>query len=282
ANAEAAGATAFLIYDTADPTVIELLALSGSSRKLNIPGFMISKAQGQALASRLQAAEALKVYCQWKPVKVWFDMPASSNMTNDTLQISNHGDANMYWLPQVRRWFAPTDKIYEASVGPSPPPFSGATIFPLLYDGSVVARNGASRISLPFTFPLYLTFFQQAWVSTNGAIVLDPNFVAGSDSSATLGVTDGANAVVAGLWDNLVCSFCEITTKEPLTGGDGVGVTAVRYENMSFYKSGAVNNAGDGPLTFEVWLYQDGRVLVNVLVFPASAASRSSLQMGLE
>ncbi|CAE8644001.1 unnamed protein product [Polarella glacialis] len=38
----------------------------------------------------------------------------------------------------------------------------------------------------------------------------------------------------------------------------------------------------DDPLTFEVWLYQDGRVLINVLVFPASAASQSSLQMGLE
>ncbi|CAE8592257.1 unnamed protein product, partial [Polarella glacialis] len=67
-NAEDAGATAILIYND-DRDIPGLMALTGTSRKPNIPGWIISKEMGEALASRLQADEALTVFCQWKPVK---------------------------------------------------------------------------------------------------------------------------------------------------------------------------------------------------------------------
>mmetsp|Transcript_35509 Transcript_35509/g.64404 ORF Transcript_35509/g.64404 Transcript_35509/m.64404 type:complete len:932 (-) Transcript_35509:105-2900(-) len=270
--AEMAGALAFLIIESADAGNVQvwLMAISAGVSSPRLPGYLIGRTEGLALQARLQAGEVLQAYCSWKPVRVWYDLPETSTHENHSWRISNTGDETMPWSFFMNRWFA-NPPLYNADPVNAPGPFNGSLVAEL-YDGSVVEDDGTKSLAMPFPFYHFRAWFSSLKVSTNGLLSVDSAFTVGS-GSGILGDPAAPNGLVAPFWDSLICDHCRITASDDEF--QGVDVLAVRFEDLSFVKD------SDGNLTFEAWLYADGRVLLQVLDYPASA-SMPNVKMGLE
>eukprot|EP00931_Biecheleriopsis_adriatica_P099534 TRINITY_DN7411_c0_g1_i2.p1 TRINITY_DN7411_c0_g1~~TRINITY_DN7411_c0_g1_i2.p1 ORF type:complete len:1376 (+),score=148.73 TRINITY_DN7411_c0_g1_i2:139-4266(+) len=289
-HAQNAGAAAFVILDTDDTTTTFLMSI-GNSESPMIPGFLLTKAEGYPLWIRLYMNEVVQFYAMWEPLKIWFDLPNTSDEANDTLLISNEGTSTMYWKLLVKQWYSPSPPVYSDTLTPAPPPFqNGGAQGPVTqlslagFDGTTVVDDGAASLALPFEFPHYFRGpigsgkmgYDQLMVSTNGLLSFDSSFVAGSDTSGTLGSGTTPNGFIAAFWDNLVCSQCIITAAEATdSDSEGVRVMAIRFENMYF------TDYSD-PLIFETWLYSDGRILILVEQAPSFAATLSTLKIGTE
>lgn len=288
--AQQAGAAAVLLYDNVATTTIGLVSVSVSppTQIPSIPAYLISRGQGTSMANNINMGATTRVFCSWRPIQVWFDAPAGTNLANDSLAITNRGDQTMYWQVRTRRFFALSDNLYTAALVSAPAAFSqggapGSTssVAVTMFDGTSIVDDKAVSVRSPILLSHFLKPYSRFQVSSNGLLVFDPSFIAGSDASGVIGSTSAPNGFIAGLWDNLVCRYCKITAAQA-SGLDGVAVLAVRYEGLSFYKAGAIDSAGDGPITFEVWMYGDGRILLRMESFPNSITSRTSLKVGIE
>ncbi|CAE7853794.1 unnamed protein product [Symbiodinium sp. KB8] len=129
--------------------------------------------------------------------------------------------------------YAGQDPFFASAIVPAPASFSsgGAT-----GGAEVELDDEAELIPLPFAFPHYLEYHESAFVSCNGALILDP-------------VLDEAK----------VSAF-----RSRAADSQGVEKVAVRYEGL------VLKSAAIGPFDFEVWLYSDGRILYLLEEFPTT------------
>ncbi|CAJ1393636.1 unnamed protein product [Effrenium voratum] len=282
--AEEAGAEAVLIYDTVDVQSTAVLAIAGPFPNPRIAGYLISKAQGLQLLQRLEGGEEIEVLCSWSPMEVWFDLPAYSSEVNDTLTLENTGDEDMHWVVDVidhNRTFE-EDPFYSAKVL-SPPadfdlsaPGGAVEVFDLtMFNGSVELDDEAQLMALAFPFPHYLHYYQQAFVSCNGALIFDPVLDELTRRAATLAALEQPgtpDAVLAAMWADLVCpKGARVSAKRAASAE----IMAVRYEGLQL-------KGEEGNLTFEVRLHNDGRVLVIMEDFPSNVSAMSQVQVGLQ
>ncbi|CAJ1330363.1 unnamed protein product [Effrenium voratum] len=219
-------------------------------------------------------------------MEVWFDLPAYSSEVNDTLTLENTGDEDMHWVVDVidhNRTFE-EDPFYSAKVL-SPPadfdlsaPGGAVEVFDLtMFNGSDVELDDEAQLmALAFPFPHYLHYYQQAFVSCNGALIFDPVLDELTRRAATLGAAleqpGTPDAVLAAMWADLVCpKGARVSAKRAASAE----IMAVRYEGLQL-------KGEEGNLTFEVRLHNDGRVLVIMEDFPSNVSAMSQVQVGLQ
>ncbi|CAE7201557.1 unnamed protein product, partial [Symbiodinium microadriaticum] len=138
------------------------------------------------------------------------------------------------------------DPFFASAIVPAPASFSsgGAT-----GGAEVELDDEAELIPLPFAFPHYLEYHESAFVSCNGALILDP-------------VLDEAK----------VSAF-----RSRAADSQGVEKVAVRYEGL------VLKSAAIGPFDFEVWLYSDGRILYLLEEFPTTnLTALEGIQVGAQ
>eukprot|EP00931_Biecheleriopsis_adriatica_P032702 TRINITY_DN19048_c0_g1_i8.p1 TRINITY_DN19048_c0_g1~~TRINITY_DN19048_c0_g1_i8.p1 ORF type:complete len:2058 (-),score=330.35 TRINITY_DN19048_c0_g1_i8:145-6318(-) len=282
--AEEAGAVAVVLYDMYDSSASQataMLGVPGHFPHPRIPGYMVSKSQGLALVGRVESGETVEVVCSFSPIEVWFDLPEYSFESNDSLDIYNYGAADMAWLVATFEH----DQFYSVSVAPAPPPFSngGAPGLveshpgPSICNGLVTSNLTSDLIDLPFSFPHYLEYKSKVHVTSHGLLVFDSTFEWTSGMNGKIGEEASPAALIAALWGPLNChasSKIEVaTTQSP--DDDGVKTAAIRFEGLT--PTGSTSS-----VTFEVWLYSDGRVLILFEDFPADESLLQSFQVGFE
>eukprot|EP00442_Polarella_glacialis_P046821 CAMPEP_0115069114 /NCGR_PEP_ID=MMETSP0227-20121206/12376_1 /TAXON_ID=89957 /ORGANISM="Polarella glacialis, Strain CCMP 1383" /LENGTH=365 /DNA_ID=CAMNT_0002455477 /DNA_START=108 /DNA_END=1202 /DNA_ORIENTATION=+ len=251
--AQQAGAVAMIAYNNLNE--IGLLGVGGQRQNPGIPGYLIQQSEGLALKSRLDSGETLHVSCSWKPIKVWYGLPADSPEANDSLVIYNYGDQAMNWTMETKRWHMLADTFYAWNLTAAPSSAFAEGGSPLgsaqalsgwtTFNGSADLDDVATLQQLPFPFPHYLKYYSQVWVSSDGLLDFDSSFVQGALTS--LSSSDGQNALIAPLWDNLTCNGCRINAAWS-ENATGVSIMAIRFQGMSFASSASAE-----PLTFEAW-----------------------------
>ncbi|CAE7572455.1 unnamed protein product [Symbiodinium natans] len=279
--AEEAGALAVIMYDTTEEQSTAVLAIAGPFQNPRIAAYLISREEGTSLRQRVENGEDVEVLCSWSPVEVWFNLPDASPEFNDTLTLENVGDEDMAWVMDVidTNVTFEQDPFFSASVVPAPPPFSsgGAP------GGVEELDNEAELMPLPFPFPHYLEYHDSAFVSCNGALILDPvldeiwNEI--TRQAAVLGSGIGPHDVVAAMWADMTCPKEVNVSAFHSRSADSLGVktVAIRYEGL-LLKSPAI-----GPFGFEVWLHSDGRILLLLEEFPVdNLTALAGIQVGVQ
>ncbi|OLP99768.1 hypothetical protein AK812_SmicGene17632 [Symbiodinium microadriaticum] len=183
-----------------------------------IPGFLISKAEGEALQAQLErweAGEELPVACSWSPLEIWWRGPgqqdeedsegevseddvkiicasvvlafeaqedelyeALKSEANDSLLLTNVGDEDMDWVIDV----IDTNETFGKD------PFYRAKVTQAQAElpqdvlgeswDHLTLFNGTAR--LPFDFPHYLEFSDRVFVTSNGLLGFHPFDLLGS------------------------------------------------------------------------------------------------------
>jgi len=279
-NAQQAGASAVLLYDNNGANTIALVAITTSSPRPSIPTWLISLADGTDMVTKIGAGEDCYVTCSWGALDVWFDQPDGFSKVNDSLVVSNSGDDSLIWEVQVElRLFENTpDQFYTASLVSPAPEWATSGVSSTDLPGlsrSTVVDNGASLLSLPFSFPLYLTYYDEVHVSSNGLLIFDDGYSPGTDAVGELGTDDDVDALIAPFWYDLICDeACAVSYSEVAASSETGGAQAVviRYDNLTF---------SEGKVSFDSWLYSDGRISVVYQQFTPTA-NYSGVKVGVE
>lgn len=132
--------------------------------------------------------------------------------------------------------------------------------------------DDAELLRLPFVFPHYLHFYEESYVSCNGALIFDPVLDEFTRQAAVLGSGKRPHAVLAAMWGDLLCPV-----GSKISARKAEDVIAVRFEGLRQKSDVNLEN-----LTFEVRLHSDGRVLLLLEDFPANASALSQIQVGLQ
>ncbi len=114
--------------------------------------------------------------------------------------------------------------------------------------------DGTVEVALPFAFPYYGNTYNAIYVNGNGFVsVNDISGVFGSWTNQQLPANGSFNGVIAGMWDDL----------EPQDGG---GVQAEYVDNKFIIQwTSSPRYFGTGTATFQIVLYNDGKVMLNYL-----------------
>ncbi|CAE7336862.1 unnamed protein product, partial [Symbiodinium sp. CCMP2456] len=287
--AEEAGALAIVMYDTTEDQSTAVLAIAGPFPNPRIAGYLISREEGSGLRERVENGEDVEVLCSWSPVEVWFELPGYSPEFNDTLTLENVGDEDMAWVMDVidTNVTFEQDPFFASAIVPAPASFSsggatgGAEVWYNFsaFNGSVELDDEAELLPLPFAFPHYLEYHESAWVSCNGALILDPVLDDITRKAAILGSGVGPHDVLAAMWADMTCpQEAKISAfRSRAADSQGVEKVAVRYEGL------LLKSASIGPFDFEVWLHSDGRILYLFEEFPTSnLTALEGIQVGAQ
>lgn len=260
--AEAAGAGAVLIFDTAPFQVTAILAVPGPFENPRIPGYLISRSQGEELLKRLDGGEEIQILCSWSAVDVWFNLPEHSLELNDSIILHNYGDEDMPWVVDMidNNASFETDPFYTARVfGPD-----HATTFNETEMKNITVFNSSALdddfhlLKLPFRFPHYLQFKDKVFVSANGVLVFDPVF---SNIVGSIADSVAPAALIAPLWADLFGGA--------ITGQGDSRRLVLRFEGFWLKPTGLLTEPS-GPFTFDVWLFDDGEIHIHWETFPHS------------
>eukprot|EP00435_Cladocopium_sp_Y103_P073036 s206_g42.t1 len=272
--AEAAGAGAVLIFDTAPFQVTAILAVPGPFENPRIPGYLISRSQGEELLERLEGGEEIQILCSWSAVHVWFNLPEHSPKSNDSIILHNYGDQEMPWVVDMidNNASFETDPFYTARVFAP----DHATIFNetemkniTVFNSSAALDDDFHLLKLPFRFPHYLQFKDKVFVSANGVLVFDRVF---SNIVGSIADSVAPAALIAPLWADLFGGA--------VTGQGDSQRLVLRFEGF-WLKPGLLTEPS-GPFTFELWLFDDGEIHIHWETFPHSHSWLELVEIGLE
>eukprot|EP00435_Cladocopium_sp_Y103_P001062 s4245_g1.t1 len=280
--AQEANASGVLLYDNQAKTTLPIVAMPRDGSIPNIPMFMVTKVQGEALLARLQG-ESVRIKMQWQAVRA-YTLPGRS--TRVALNVSNHGDANLHWTARQSLSFG-SHSFYESYFpqsdnGSEPvPQFSWTSSGKeLSFFSSQHASDESLLQPLPFNFSFFGQMFDEVWISSKGFLAFDGDVNASRIAVPFKAEAAKPNGIVAGFGWNLLCGTCKISSSVTAEGDTGHMCFVVQYANLSF-DSTAQNGAGD-QISFEIRLCKDGQISFMYAQFPEPHTLYMDAFIGLE
>eukprot|EP00928_Gymnodinium_smaydae_P041256 TRINITY_DN27933_c0_g1_i1.p1 TRINITY_DN27933_c0_g1~~TRINITY_DN27933_c0_g1_i1.p1 ORF type:complete len:2207 (-),score=147.99 TRINITY_DN27933_c0_g1_i1:320-6940(-) len=292
-NAQLAGAVGVLIYDNRDVTTIQQMSMPVGARAPLIPAFLITKASGLALRSRLQSGGRVPaVALRWKPLVVQdgpLDAPTPRRSLGSLLAWNAGTLGYVCTVSAVEGFGLDENDFYRVSYGDSKSGSSFSSFaWSILGSNAVLdvfhgAHNVFAKLELPFAVPFYGRSFSRVFLWRDGVLVFREN----EDSVSS---SDG---IVAPFWDDLTCGQrCSIRfgiidesgRSTSVNLSDSIGKSFIGYQlvfqfaNMHFADDFAADSA---QLSFEVRMSQDGLIQMMFRDFPSSVVDRSSLAIGV-
>ncbi|CAE7668780.1 unnamed protein product, partial [Symbiodinium sp. CCMP2456] len=268
-----------------DVQATAILAVPGPFENPRIPGFLISKADGEALRAQLEDGEELQVACSWSPLEIWFGLPKESPKANDSLLLTNVGDEDMDWVIDVidtNETFG-KDPFYRAKVTGAQADLAQDVLGEswdhlTLFNGTVELDDVVQSVPLPFDFPHYLEFSDRIFVTSNGLLGFHPFDLLGS---AVIGGPGGPHGFIAAPWADFVlpvnATISAVWQSTPMQ-------LTISYRDLMLKAQPRNKEPPVGPFHFRVALASDGSIAVLLEDFPTHNISSwsSELKLGLE
>merc|ERR1719482_1157391 len=146
----------------------------GSAAPL-VPCYLITKAAGLALKSRLEAGETVRGAMSWRPLRAWIDHPAhtAGQPTSVALRVANSGSLPLIWKTQTRLAFSLDQSSFYGAAFSTYEWASLDQSSELQYFSGSNLDDAALLWTLPFGFPFYGEFMNSVYISSNGLISFD-------------------------------------------------------------------------------------------------------------
>jgi hypothetical protein len=203
----------------------------------------------------------------------------STGSPDGAIELSNRGDVDLTWnVSGATMAFGTNQRDFYTAAFLGGPYGTEAPDFTWFNPGADseltefrlgLLDDGGVLYTLPFDFPLFGSAYSTVFISANGVLVFGTSDTGSGDATGDLPSTAYPNGVVAPFWEDLLCTAStRVSVESPREG-----TLVVQFEGMTVKSTRGVAH-------FEVRLFADGQITVNIRNFGSSWPA--SVKVGVE